>query len=247
MRKTTWSIALLIVLSLACFGRTPAELGSRFSEAYTAFAPLYSIHRSYADHLFSGADVAIPNGLDEACDALALQLAQLQLEMILQTESQLVDPISRLARMRADVATFCDAYQPVLVSLSRLEGDTAEVVESAGDAGMFAAIADLNRLFEGALDATIESLVDDEARWTFGVTFACRTLILQARVERVDLSLKEILFGGEGRTDPPFPVSPQVLDAMRSLAALSGRTLSMAEAEEAASWAATIFEAMMRR
>ena len=177
-------IALLTGLSIAGYGGAPADLGSDFSDAYAAFAPLYTAHRSYADYLFSGTEVTIPADLGDACVGFARELAQLQLDMVTQTESELAAPITYLARLRSDTALFCETYQPFLLAMTRSTDERMEAVQTASDAGAFAAIADLNRLFEGVLDATINAFEIDEEKWVFAVTFACRTFIVSPRIDR---------------------------------------------------------------
>ena len=64
MRRAILGLVGLWILSVGCCG-SPALLGSQFADAYAAFAPLYVLHRSYAEYLFNGTAVEIPADLEQ--------------------------------------------------------------------------------------------------------------------------------------------------------------------------------------
>ena len=108
MRVITALVLIIMVLTPSALGEHPAQMGSAFADVYGAFAPLGILHRSYSDFLFYGSDVMIPANLASACEQTGYQLALLHIELLTQTEAQVVDTIPRLTRLRADLAAFCD-------------------------------------------------------------------------------------------------------------------------------------------
>jgi len=246
MHKKTICVVVAWLMVVATLGsaQVGARLGARFSEAYEAFAPLYSLHRSYADHLFSGTEVTVPPGIDAACAVFAQSLAQLQIDLVTQTASDTVESIAYLVRLRSDAAAFCDGYAPFIDQLEAIGEDLKAALQTASDAGLFAEIKRLNDQFEIVLDAALGGFTDPAGRWDFGVTFACRTLVGLPRIERVDESLREIIYGSATSDSIPFSVPDEIADAMQDLVGLIGRTLSGEEAAVAKDASTRIFEYM---
>jgi hypothetical protein len=232
-------VSLAGLLSAVASACPTGEIATEFADAYSAFAPIFALYGEYADYLFDGSPMTVPEGLGTACEDFAIDLAVVHLALVTQTESGgLASGV--MIRLRAETDAFCVAYQPILEAIgSSSEVDPGSVGE-ASDAGLFARIYVLNELLEDAFAETFDAIRDDEARWCFAVTFATRTLVNRERVKRLDESLDEILYGGPNRSEPPFSVPEEIADAMASLVALSGRDLEPDESDRARSLAAEI-------
>ncbi|MCK4682513.1 hypothetical protein KAT59_05775 [Candidatus Bipolaricaulota bacterium] len=232
---------IVCLLGVVLAGASPASLGSAFADSYTAFAPLYTAYRSYADYLFYGSEVAIPPGLNEACADVSDRLVDLHMAFIVQTDSQRVEEVTRLARLRSSVASFCRDYQEQIAAIGNLSEPDLDLFTQAADAGMFAAIYELNKQLEGVFTIALESYEGTKDGWAFSVSFAIRALLNQGPIEQVDPTLKEILLGPEeepfSRKDLPAKILPEI-DAF---AALIGKSLTADEQEEMASLAQTIY------
>lgn len=243
MDRQIAGLTLIVCLFAVVMGNaSPASLGSMFADSYTAFAPLYSLYRSYADYLFYGSEVAIPPGLEETCESFSDRLADLHMEFIVQTDSQTVAEVTLLAHLRASVASFCRDYQAEIAAISSLTEPDLSFFRQAADAGMFAAISELNKQLEGVFTLTLEDFGGTEAGWRFSAAFAIRTLINQEPIERIDPSLKEILLGPK---EDPFPredLPSAILPQIDALASLVDRNLSREEQEAAASLAQMIYD-----
>jgi len=229
------------LLGVVLAGASPAALGSAFADSYTAFAPLYAVYRSYADYLFYGSEVVIPPGLNEACEVVSDRLVDLHMAFIVQTDSQRVEEVTRLARLRSSVASFCRDYQEQIAAIGNLSEPDLDLFTQAADAGMFAAVYELNKQLEGVFTIALESYEGTKSGWAFSVSFALRALLNQGPTEQVDPTLKEILLGPEkepfSRKDLPAEILPEI-DAF---AALIGKSLTADEQEEMASLAQTIY------
>lgn len=210
-----------------------AQIAAEFADAYSAFAPLFAFHGSYADYLFDGNDVRIPPELGTACGNLSVGLALLHLSIVTQTDPAPPAVSRAMIRLRAEADAFCGAYGPDLEAIaSSSEVDFAQLGE-VSDAGLFAAIHGMNELLEEAFTETYEAIDDDERRWAFGVTFTARALAKRDRIDRIAENLAEIFYGSAERAEPPFLVSEEVVEAMKALIALSGHILESSEAAQA--------------
>jgi len=228
------------MLSVICSG-SPAILGSQFADTYTAFAPLYVLHRSYAEYLFSGTAVEIPSDLAAACERFSYEMALFHVDYITQTESVTAGGLAYLVRLRAELASFCDAYTGSLAAIAEPDEVDYEILKAASDAGLFAEIKRMNDLLATALDEILAGLGEGVDRWTFAVTFAIRTLLNQTEIERIDADLREILYAGPEGTAPPFAVPAEILEAMERLIGLSGQELSDSDVDDAIESATAIY------
>jgi len=243
-RSTIALVLLLTALSAACCG-FEAELGSRFADAYTAFAPLFLLHRSYADHLFQGTGVEISTYLAESCQSFSYQLALLQIDLIEQTASQMTETLNFLVRLRMEQAAYCDRHATTLEGITVAPDVDLEILDAASDAGLFAGIQLLSDLLETSLDAALSELEEDLGPWRFAVAFSMHSILDQRPVERMDSNLREILYGSEEATGPPIGVLDAVADAMAGLIELSGRDLDEEEAAQASDHAAIVYRFIM--
>jgi len=235
-------LALVVcLLGVVLAGASPASLGSAFADSYTAFAPLYAVYRSYADYLFYGSEVAIPPGLNEACENVSDRLVDLHMAFIVQTDSQRVEEVTRLARLRSSVASFCRDYREDIAAIGNLSEPDLDLFTQAADAGMFAAVYELNKQLEGVFTIALESYEGTKDGWAFSVSFAIRALLKQGPIEQVDPTLKEILLGPE---EDPFPrkdLPAVILPEIDAFAALVGRNLTADEQGEMISLALAIY------
>lgn len=235
-------LALVVcLLGAVLAGASPATLGSAFADSYTAFAPLYAVYRSYADYLFYGSEIAIPPGLNEACENVSDRLVDLHMAFIVQTDSQRVEEVTRLARLRSSVVSFCWDYQEQIATIGNLSEPDLDLFTQAADAGMFAAVYELNKQLEGVFTIVLESYGGTKDGWTFSVSFALRAFLNQGPVEQIDPTLKEILLGPE---DDPFlrkDLPAEILPEIDAFAAFIGRSLTADEQEEMASLALAIY------
>jgi len=241
MRGLTVGLLCLCVAAVAC-SASPARLGSLYADVYGAFAPLYVLYRSYADHLFSGAPVRIPPSLESSCERYSYELAVFHVEYVQQTGSATVAGLARLVRLRVESSAFCDSYDEWIRTLADPKETDADLLSAASEEGLFSAIKQLNDSMGEALDEILAGLGDGIERWTFAVTFSVRALLRQTEVDRIDANLREILYADPNGTAPPFDVPAEIVDAMEQLVGLAGRDLSEAEAAEAYRLATAIYE-----
>jgi len=233
-------VLLLVALSSAC-GAFEAQLGARFADAYTAFAPLFLFHRSYADHLFQGTGVVIPMYLVESCQSFSYQLALLQIDLIEQTAPQMPETMSFVLRLRMEQAAYCDRHVVTLEQIAAAPEADLDMLKAASDTGLFAGIQALSDLLELSLDAALTELDEDLGPWRFAVAFSMRGILNQQSVERIDSNLSDILYGADGAAGPPLVVSDAVADAMADLIELSGRDLGDDEAALAVGHAGIVY------
>ncbi len=231
----------LCLLATACIG-SPARLGSRFADAYGAFAPLYVLYRSYAEHLFSGTPVEIPADLADSCARFSYQLALFHVDYTVQSEPATAGGLAYLVRLRAESISFCEAYDESIRAIAESDEVDDDLLSEASDEGLFGEIKRMNDLIEAALDEILAGMGEGIDRWAFAVTFSIRTLLARTEVERIDANLRGILYADPEGTAPPFAVPAEVAAAMERLIELSGRDLSEAEVEDAFRSAATIYE-----
>ena len=234
MPRHIW-FCVLIYLALLAPGAcaSPALLGSAVADAYFAFAPLYSLYRAYAGYLFHGFAVAIPPGLETACQSCSARLEAVQVAFITQTELQHVEEIGHLVRLRQNLASFCDRYQESIAAISVTDPIDPSLLDQAASESLFASVFELNKRFERLLDLAIENLEQAHDRWAFNAAFATRTLMNQETIERIDSALAQIILGSEETPSPPESLPEEIAQALQSLAALSSRDLSLPEQGEA--------------
>ncbi len=194
---------LLLVVAVPAVATPQARVGSGFSDIYSAFAPLGVLHRSYGDYLFYGSNVAIPDGLPSACESCAYEAALLQTELYTQTGSYVAMTQPRLARFRADLAAFCNRYEPTLEGLSQTGASDLEVLHKASEEGLFSTIYDLQQELQSVFEICLDSLREPEEKWSFAAAFSLRTLLKQEAPETISSSLRDILFGSPEATSPP--------------------------------------------
>jgi hypothetical protein len=244
MRSLGIGLAFLAVLAAASFviAGSPAHLGSRFADAYTAFSPLVALYASYRDYLFDGTAVEIPANLAASCERFSYELALFHLDYVVQTESASAGGLVYLARLRAESTSFCDTYDAWIRSLAEsVEVDT-DLLNAASDDGLFAGIKRTNELLEVVLDEILVGLGEGVERWAFAVSFSMRSLLNQTEFERIDETyLREILYADPEGVAPPFAVPDGIALAMERLVDLSGRDLSDDEADDAVRLAAAIY------
>ena len=241
MRCCFWSFFLIILILLASVAlATPAHLGSAFADAYSAFAPLYALYRSYAEYLFQGTAVVVPAGLEPACQSCSKNLETLQVTFIVQTDSQRLEEVGYLVRLRGKLSTFCESYRESIATIAVTEPIDLPFLDQAAEEDLFASISNLNTLFEELLNLTIENLKETHDRWAFNAAFATRTLLNQKTIERIDPALEPILLGSEETSPPPEHLPDKIAQALQSLVTLSGRDLSLQEQVTAGTLARTI-------
>ncbi len=234
-------LSVLTAVSVVVTG-SPALLGSRFADVYTAFSPFVALYASYRDHLFNGTPVEIPAGLATSCERFSYELALFHLDYVVQTESASAGGLAYLARLRAESTSFCDTYDTWIRALAESDEVEADLLSAASDEDLFAEIKRTNDLMEVTLDEILAGLGEGIERWTFAVTFSMRTLLNQTEVERIDDAyIREILYADPEGDAPPFDVPDWIALAMERLIDLSGRVLSVAEVEEAYRAAAAIY------
>ena len=235
-------LCLLALLSGSVTG-SPALLGSRFADVYTAFSPHVRLYGSFRDYLFDGTTVEIPDGLGASCDHFSYELALFHLDYVVQTESASAGGLAYLARLRAESISFCDTYSQWIRALAASDVIDTDLLSAASDEGLFAAIKRLNELMSETLDEILAGLGEGVERWACAVSFAMRALLNQTEVEWIDDAyIREILYAGPEGIAPPFAVPNEIALAMGDLIDLSGRELSEVEVEEAYQAAAVIYE-----
>ena len=213
------AVAVVFLLSCLAYGSEPAEVGSAFADVYGVFAPLSVIHRSYADYLFCGSDVAIPDGLDEACSQTSYLLATLYLDLIVQTGPEVVGTMPRLARLRVDMAVFCESHSQVLTTLASLGAPDLTLLKEASTLGVFSEIYRLQVGLQSVFEAYLDGLVDEQDIWGFGIAFSLRTLLAQADLASIGHDLRAILHGSEDALTPPRFVSNEIASVIEQLLA----------------------------
>jgi len=237
----------LAAVMMACvvFGGEPAKSGSAFADVYGAFAPLAVLHRSYADYLFYGTDVTIPDTLVSACDETGYLLATLHLDLLVQTGTEVVSTMPWLARLRADLAAFCDEHWQVLAAIAALGSPDIEVLKEASELGVFSDIYRLQGGLQAAFEACMDGLSDEQGTWEFAVAFSLRTLLGQSVLEMIEPSLRNILYGSEEAEGPPAFVSEDIGLAIEQLIAFVDVPLDVTSLEEVQSLAQAIYEYVM--
>lgn len=217
-----------------------ARLGSRFAKVHAAFAPLLAFQESYASHLFEGTAVETPPGLALACEAFAIELASLHVELLAEAALLPETAAGRLVRLRVETDAFCGSHAAALAELAGSAPPDPTLLEAASEAGLFAGIYALSERLDEAFTEVFDGIETEEARWAFAVSFACRALIERPAIVRLSEELPGILFGGSDRDRPPFPTPSAIAESMTELAALAGRDLSPEEVDRAEALAATI-------
>ena len=233
-------LVFLVVFAPGCIASS-AHVGSAFADAYSAFAPLYALYRSYAEYLFHGSAVVVPPGLESACQSCSTRLENLQMTFIFQTDSPYTEEVGYVVRLRERVASFCENYREPITAIASAESIDLSFLAQAAEDDLFASISDLNALLEKTLNVTIENLEGAHDRWMFNTAFATRTLMNQETIVRIDAALEPILLGSEETSLPPQENLPEeIMKALQSLAALTGRELSPQERAQAGTLARSI-------
>jgi len=222
--------------------------GARFADVYAAFAPLFALHESYAEYLFNGAGVSVPQDLSGACDRFPRALAELHLMSVTADSGVSRVPNEELVELQTEADAFCAVYRPVLEGIDEASVDEVAFLQEASDAGLFVRIHELNKRLDDLFEATFDGLTDDEARWCFAVAFTAHTMASRGSIDRIDEDLTAIFYGSAEATSVPFPVSAEVSEAMSGLIDLAGgRDLDTEEATRAGRWAAIIDAAFVPR
>jgi len=243
----TWTGTILLVLALpwiAC-GDPSAALGSVFADTYSSLSPLVTLHHRYAEFLFQGTTVVVPDGLDAACESFGIELGRLHIELSVQTASDVGAVLTEIIHLRSHTAAFCDGYQGLLMELGESTTVDPALLEQSADAEMFSSISEIDRRFAELLETMMDALGLGESRWRFAVAFSLRTILNQEPLERIDGDLASILYGGEARDTVPYAVSESTGEAMSELVTLAGRELAADEQSKAAELAAKILDAFM--
>ena len=238
------SLGLLAVPLVAV--ASPAALGGKFADAYTAFAPVYALYRSYADYLFSGTPVAIPAGLTSTCQTFSRRLASLQVALVTEKGGNTEEALTYLVHVQQATESFCTAYHTTLQAIVAMSGPDMAFLDKAAKAGFFAAISDINDLMGRAFDRTLTGLPNDAARWKFSVAFATRTLLDKPDITRVDSSLSKILLGSAEAPPPPPGLPTRITAAIRELASYSGKTLTTDAATRVKALARAIYQYLIQ-
>lgn len=232
-------LIFLVVLAPGCLA-SPAHVGSAFADAYSAFAPLYALYRSYAEYLFHGSVVVVPLDLESACQSCSTRLENLQMTFIVQTDLPYTEEVGYVVRLRERVASFCENYREPITTIASAESIDLSFLARAAEDDLFASISDLNTLFEKTLNLTIENHEEAHDRWMFSTAFATRTLMNQEAIVRIDAALEPILLGSEETSPPPANLPEEITHAIQSLAALVGHELSPQERAQADTLARSI-------
>ena len=233
-------LVFLVVFAPGCIA-TSAHVGSAFADAYSAFAPLGALHRSYAKYLILGSAVVVPLGLESACQSCSTRLENLQMTFIVQTDSPYTEEVGYVVRLRERVASFCENYREPITTIAAANSIDLSFLAQADEDDLFASISDLNTLFEKTLNLTIENHEEAHDRWMFNTAFATRTLMNQETIVRIDAALEPILLGSEETSPPPQENLPEeIMKALQSLAALTGHELSPQERAQADTLARSI-------
>jgi len=245
MKRRVALLAVLWMIAIPVFSESSVQMGVSFADAFTAFAPLGLLHRSYSDYLFQGTPVAIPNGAALACEATALKLGELHLNLLTQTSSSISLTMPIIASLRGVLAGFCSEWNLTLERWARAEPLDKELLAQASDDGLFAEIKALQDRMQGLLDAFLDGIEEDQALWAFGVAFAMQSMLAQDGIPQIDASIHDILYGASEATEPPTFVPPELADLLIGLAALGGRTLDDDESARAAELARAILDSLL--
>lgn len=234
-------LSILVVMAASILAAaSPAALGSAFADTYTAFAPLYTLYRSYAEYLFSGTALSIPARLDTACQSFSTRLSDLQVMFITQTASKQAGQVTLVAHLRASLEAFRTKYEGTIGTFAALQTPSLSVFSQASDDGFFAAISGVNKALENVFTITLDGLGQGPDAWRFAAAFVTQTLLDERPIQRIDPSLKTILLG---TTDAPYPRSDlptAILPQVDALVRLAGRALSPRESAQAAGLASEI-------
>ena len=235
------ALTIVVCLPFVSFP-SPADTGVAFAEVYRAFAPLFALHRAYADYLFLGVPVRPPAGLPAACEEIPPQLDLLRAELLVQTGS--AEVVALLSRVQAELSSFCQEYPETLDEIASLDEVGWSLLQEAADAGLFARVGDLEEALNSAFDKTVSGFEPDR-QWRFSVAFTMRILLTQGEISRLDVALVEILLGSERSPPPPADLPASLLDDVATLARLCGRDLSPEEQSGAVELAARIEAALV--
>lgn len=243
-----FAVYALVVLSLAApaVARPEAVLGSRFADAYAAFAPLGELYRSFGDHLFVGTPISVPAGLRSGCRPYLLDLEFLHEELVVYAASDATEALGAVVRLRIDAEAFCLDFAADLAPLGALsdEGSLSEEDEARlVAAAFFARIRGLDLGFQVALDAALRG-GGAETRWAMAMSFSLRSLLLAAGPLRLPDTgeLAVLYYGTEEGTTPRFAVPAAVESAMAALVSVAGRELTSEEAADARRCAEQVYE-----
>lgn len=207
----------ITLLAFAMLGGQPAQMGSAFADVYGAFAPLAVLHRVYADFLFYGTDIVIPDSLATACEETGYLLALLHIDMLTQTGSQVANTMPRLARLRADLAAFCDVHSETLVGISLMNPPDLDVMKGASERGVFSDIYGLQQGLQFVFEAYLDGSANEQSTWKFAIAFALKTTLDQEDLRKLEASLRDILYGSEDATLPPAFLPQDIADAITRL------------------------------
>jgi hypothetical protein len=213
-----------IVVAWACAacGGPAAELGAAFADVYGSFAPLGVFHRAYADHLFYGTDVAIPEGLEVACEQTGYLMAGMHLSLLSQTGSHVAETLFHLTRARAHLAAFCEDHSAALLAISDMGTPDPSLLKRASELGLFSGIYGVQEGLQQTFEAALHGLENEHQTWSFSVAFALKTLLRQTEPGRVGANLRDILYGSEDALLPPAFVPPDIAEAIADLVELVG-------------------------
>lgn len=200
----------VMLMVIGVWGGQTAEIGSRFAEVYGAFAPLGALHRAYADFLFHGTAVVIPDDLSYACQQTGYLLGLLHIDLFAQTNSHVAETITRLVRVRSDLAAFCAAHSETLIELTLTDPPLLDLLKQASEWGLFSSIHRLQQGLQFTFEAYFDDLEDDRSTWEFAVAFALRTLLDQEKIGQIKRNLQDILYGSEQALLPPAFVCQEI-------------------------------------
>ncbi|MEA3356148.1 MAG: hypothetical protein U9Q23_02235, partial [Candidatus Bipolaricaulota bacterium] len=223
---------------------SPAVVGSVFADTYTAFAPLYRLYNEYANYTLTGTALTIPPHVDMACDELSGQFVLL--EDSLQTDSQVVEQIACISKLRIGLYSFCDQYRRLIAEIASLRPVDPFLLVAAADQGLFVEINELKTLFDQLFSITMQGLEGDSL-WSFNAAFVTRTLLNQSLLERIDERLEQVLLGGEEGPAPPKWLPAEIERAIDSLVSLCGKELSSGDRQRAISLALQIHTFLLER
>ncbi len=243
-------LCVVLLLSLLAgavgWGNEAASLGGMMAEVFDAFAPWVSLYGAYFQFSFQGGVLEVPAGVVTACEQAGTQAAGLYIHLMKQTDAQTVRTWIDLARLRADTAAFCETHRDTLGTLRRNSPPEDSLLKEAATNGLFSDIRTLQQSLQDALEAVMETLEDERDRWSFGVAFALRTLLLQDPLKRVGEELTAILYGSEEAEVPPAFVPEDIAEAIERLVPWVGVPLVGDAEQEVRSMAQFLFDAVMK-
>ena len=242
MRETLVALFVVVMAAISTLARPEAVIGRDFADVYAAFAPIEALYRSFADHLFSGTEIAVPGALPAACETFLSSLETLHEDFVVQSAAEDAAALGGLVRLRVAGEGFCSGFASDLAALSAQSGIPADVEDRLVAERFFAQIRELNSQLEDALDAALESTASEEARWTMAVTFAVRVLLVTSEWVRVAPDTAVIFYGQPEADTPPFAVPETARGAMATIVALAGKDLSQDEIEVVRASALVIYE-----